>query len=221
MIQLFQVTKIYRGGSVGLKDVSLKVNKGEFVFITGASGAGKSTLLKILFGMERATNGQLLVNGRNITRIPRPEMTRLRRITGFVFQDFKLLNNFTALENVALALQIQGMQPKEIRTKAYQALRSVGLAEKRDKKPLQLSGGEQQRVAIARALANNPLILLADEPTGNLDPYLSREIMDQFLAIHEQGTTLLVATHSEELVEYCGQKRINLLNGSVVEAPED
>lgn len=220
MIQLFHVTKIYQGGSVGLKDVSLKVEKGDFLFITGASGAGKTTLLKLLFGMERATEGQLLVNGRNITRIPRMEMTKLRRITGFVFQDFKLLNNVTALENVALALQIQGLPPKEIRSRAYHALRSVGLADDRDKKPLQLSAGEQQRVAIARALANHPLILLADEPTGNLDSSLSREIMDQFLSINQQGTTLLVATHSEELIKYCGQKRINLHKGTVVESSD-
>ena len=215
MIQLFHVTKTYAGGVSALQDVSLDVEKGEFLFISGASGAGKSTLLKILMGMERITEGQLLVNRRNVTRIPPRELTRLRKTTGFVFQDFKLLNNRTALENVALALQIRGLPPRLIRKQAYQALRSVGLAEKRDKKTLQLSGGEQQRVAIARALVNNPLILLADEPTGNLDPTLSREIMDQFLAIHEQGTTLLVATHSEALVEYCGKKRLVLENGRI------
>lgn len=219
MIQLFDVTKVYSGGVIALKDLSLKVNKGEFVFISGASGAGKSTLLKILFGMERVTQGQLLVDGRNITRIPPREITRLRRMTGFVFQDFKLLNTRTALDNVALALQIHGLPPKITRKKAFQALRAVGLGDMRDKKPLSLSGGEQQRVAIARALVNDPAILLADEPTGNLDPDLSREIMDQFLSINRQGTTLLVATHNEELLEYCGMKRIVLKRGALRENP--
>ena len=219
MIQLFHVSKIYSGGVVALNDLSLKVEKGDFLFISGASGAGKSTLLKILFGMERVSEGQLLVNGRNITRIPPKEITRLRRMTGFVFQDFKLLNNRTALDNVALALQIHGLPPKIIKKRAFQALRDVGLGDRRDQKPLQLSGGEQQRVAIARALVNNPSILLADEPTGNLDPDLSREIMDQFLSIHRQGTTLLVATHSEDLVEYCRKKRIVLKKGGLSGVP--
>ncbi len=215
MIQLFHVTKTYAGGVAALEDISLDVDKGDFLFISGASGAGKSTLLKIILGMERVTNGQLLVNRRNVTRIPSSEITRLRKTTGFVFQDFKLLNNRSAMENVSLGLKIRGLPPRLIRKQAFKALRSVGLAEKRDKKPLSLSGGEQQRVAIARALVNKPLILLADEPTGNLDPSLSREIMDQFLEIHRQGTTLLVATHSEALVEYCGKRRLVLERGRI------
>jgi len=217
MIQFYHVTKVYPGGVTALKDLSLKLEQGEFLFITGASGAGKSTLLRILLGMERVSDGQLIVNGRNITRIPPSEWSRLRRTTGFVFQDFKLLGHRTALDNVALALEIHGLPPKAIRRRAYQALRAVGLAEKRDQKAIRLSGGEQQRVAIARALVNSPSILLADEPTGNLDPTLSREIMDQFLAIHREGTTLLVATHNREVVEYCGMRRIVLDRGMLVQ----
>lgn len=213
IIQLFNVTKTYSGGVAALEDVSVQVERGEFLFISGSSGAGKTTLLKIILGVERVTQGQLVVNGRNVTRIPRRELTHLRKETGFVFQDFKLLENRSALENVALALQIRGLPPGEVRQRAYHALRAVGLADKRDQNPLCLSGGEQQRVAIARALVNNPLILLADEPTGNLDAGLSREIMDQFLEIHERGTTLLVATHNESLPAYCGKTRIVLDQG--------
>ena len=217
IIQLFNVTKTYSGGMVALQDVSIQIEKGEFLFVSGASGAGKTTLLKIILGVERVTQGQLIVNGRNVTRIPPRELTRLRRETGFVFQDFKLLENRTALENVALALQIHGLPPRDVRKRAYHALRAVGLAEKRDQKALRLSGGEQQRVAIARALVNNPLILVADEPTGNLDAALSREIMDQFLEIHQRGTTLMVATHDESLPVYCGRKQIFLDRGRLVE----
>lgn len=216
IIQLFNVTKAYSGGVAALKDVSFQVDKGDFLFISGSSGAGKSTLLKIILGAERVTQGQLVVNGRNVTRIPASGLTRLRKETGFVFQDFKLLENRTALDNVALALQIHGLPPRDVRKRAYNALRAVGLGDKRDQKPLRLSGGEQQRVAIARALVNNPLILLADEPTGNLDAALSREIMDQFLHIHERGTTLLVATHDEGLPKYCGKKRIVLDKGRLL-----
>ena len=217
IIQLFNVTKTYSGGAVALKEISIQIERGGFLFISGSSGAGKTTLLKIILGVERVTQGQLVVNGRNVTRIPPRELTRLRRETGFVFQDFKLLENRTALENVALALQIRGLPPKEVRKRAYHALRSVGLADKRDQKPLRLSGGEQQRVAIARALVNDPLILLADEPTGNLDAALSREIMDQFLDIHQRGTTLLVATHDESLPTYCGKRQLVLEKGCLVE----
>ena len=217
IIQLFDVTKTYSGGVVALKEVSIQIDKGDFLFISGSSGAGKTTLLKIILGVEMVTQGQLVVNGRNVTRIPPRELTRLRRETGFVFQDFKLLENRTALENVGLALQIRGLPPKEVRKRAYHALRAVGLADKRDQSPLRLSGGEQQRVAIARALVNDPLILVADEPTGNLDAALSREIMDQFLDIHQRGTTLLVATHDESLPAYCGKNRIVLDQGRLVE----
>jgi cell division transport system ATP-binding protein len=216
MIQFFHVSMVYSGSTPALRDVTLEVPKGEFLFVTGPSGAGKSTILKLILGVERATQGQVLVNGRNITRMAGREMAGLRRQIGFVFQDFKLLPRKTVMENVSLALQVQGLPPKKVLHRAYQALRSVGLSDKRDEKPLRLSGGEQQRVAIARALVGSPIILLADEPTGNLDWGLSREIMDQFLKIHEQGTTIVVATHNEGLIEYCGKQRIVLERGAVV-----
>ena len=216
MIQFFHVSKVYSGSTPALRDVTLEVPKGEFLFVTGPSGAGKSTLLKLILGVEQATQGQVLVNGRNITTLGGREMALLRRKIGFVFQDFKLLPQKTVMENVSLPLQVQGLPPKSALHKAFQSLRAVGLSNKRDEKPLRLSGGEQQRVAIARALVNSPIILLADEPTGNLDRGLSREIMDQFQKIHELGTTIVVATHNEGLIEYCGKRRVVLDRGAVV-----
>jgi cell division transport system ATP-binding protein len=216
MIQFFHVSKVYSGSTPALRDVTLEVPKGEFLFVTGPSGAGKSTLLKLILGVEQATQGQVLVNGRNITTLGGREMALLRRQIGFVFQDFKLLPQKTVMENVSLPLQVQGLPPKSALHKAFQSLRAVGLSNKRDEKPLRLSGGEQQRVAIARALVNSPIILLADEPTGNLDRGLSREIMDQFQKIHELGTTIVVATHNEGLIESCGKRRVVLDRGAVV-----
>lgn len=219
MIKLYHVTKIYSGGTAALRDVSLEIPKGAFLFVTGPSGAGKSTLLRLILGVDRATQGQILVDGKNLTRMSYREMAYLRRRIGFVFQDFKLLPDRTVMENVALALKVQGVPPKQMLHKAYQALRAVGLADKRDQKPLRLSGGEQQRVAIARALVSEPILLLADEPTGNLDRALSREIMEQFLRIHETGTTILVATHNEGLIDFCGKGRIVLEKGQLVAWP--
>lgn len=219
MIQFHHVTKIYSGSTAALRDISLEVPKGAFLFVTGPSGAGKSTLLKLILGVDRATQGQILVDGKNLTRMSRREMAYLRRRIGFVFQDFKLLPDRSVMENVALALKVQGVPPKLMMHKAYQALRAVGLADKRDQKPLRLSGGEQQRVAIARALVTEPFLLLADEPTGNLDRALSREIMEQFLRIHEMGTTILVATHNEGLIDFCGKGRIVLDKGRLVAGP--
>ncbi len=219
MIQFHHVTKIYSGSTAALRDVTLEVPKGAFLFVTGPSGAGKSTLLRLILGVDRATQGQILVDGKNLTRMSYRQMAYLRRRIGFVFQDFKLLPDRTVMENVALALKVQGVPPKQMMHKAYQALRAVGLADKRDQKPLRLSGGEQQRVAIARALVTEPFLLLADEPTGNLDRALSREIMEQFLRIHETGTTILVATHNEGLIDYCGKGRIVLEKGRLVAGP--
>jgi cell division transport system ATP-binding protein len=219
MIKLYHVTKIYSGSTAALRDVSLEIPKGAFLFVTGPSGAGKSTLLRLILGVDRATQGQILVDGKNLTRMSHREMAYLRRRIGFVFQDFKLLPDRTVMENVALALKVQGVPPKQMLHRAYQALRAVGLADKRDQKPLRLSGGEQQRVAIARALVNEPFLLLADEPTGNLDRALSREIMEQFLRIHETGTTILVATHNEGLIDFCGKGRIVLEKGRLVAGP--
>ena len=215
MIRLFQVYKSF-GGNPALRDISIHVRKGEFVFVTGPSGAGKTTLLRILFGSEKPSSGHILINGINLGRIRRKQLDLLRRKIGFVFQDFKLLNNKTIFENVAIALEVAGHGPGYIRKKTRQTLRSLGLAGKEGAYPLQLSGGEQQRVAIARALVKDPLILLADEPTGNLDPDLTREIMVLFRTIHMKGTTVVVATHSRELLQGTAIRKIFLDKGRVV-----
>ena len=186
--------------------------------MTGPSGAGKTTLLRLLFGAEKPTSGHILINGINLNRVTRRNLALLRRKVGFVFQDFKLLPAKTIFENVALALEVTGESPTFIRKKTHQTLRAVGLAKKEKAFPLQLSGGgEQQRVAIARAIVKDPLILLADEPTGNLDPDLTEEIMVLFRSIHMKGTTVIVATHSKELLEDAAQRTIILNRGRIVE----
>ncbi len=216
MIQIFRISKSF-GTNKALDDVNLRMRKGDFVFITGPSGAGKTTLLRLIFGSDTPTSGQILINSINLTRIKRNKLDHLRRKIGFVFQDFKLLNNKTVYQNVALALEVTGERPSVIRKKTRQALKSVGLAKKEKAFPLQLSGGEQQRVAIARAIINDPLILIADEPTGNLDPEITRDIMLLFRTINMKGTTVLIATHSRELLEDTGQRIITLNRGKVVE----
>jgi len=216
MIQLFHVYKMFGSKTPALIDVSLAVKKGEFVFITGPSGAGKTTLLKIIFCAEKATSGQALVDGRNLNRISERELALLRRRIGVVFQDFKLLPRRTVFENVALALEIAGLPLSVIRKKVHQTLRYLGLANKEGYYPPQLSGGEQQRVALARAIINNPLILLADEPTGNLDPDLTMEIMALLREIHVKGTTVVVATHSQELLRDTRRRIVTLNKGRIV-----
>lgn len=216
MIQIFRISKSF-GTNKALIDINLRIRKGDFVFITGPSGAGKTTLLRLIFGSDTPTSGQILINSINLTRIKRNNLDHLRRKIGFVFQDFKLLNNKTVYQNVALALEVTGERPSFIRKKTRQALKSVGLAKKEKAFPLQLSGGEQQRVAIARAIINDPLILIADEPTGNLDPEITRDIMLLFRTVNLKGTTVLIATHSRELLEDTGQRIIVLNRGQVVE----
>ena len=216
MIQLFHVYKSFGSTNPALIDVSLTVKKGGFVFITGPSGAGKSTLLKIIFCAEKPTSGNALVNGRNLNRIKDRELAFLRRRIGVVFQDFKLLPRRNVFENVALALEIMGLPLSMIRKKVHQTLRYLGLANKEGYYPPQLSGGEQQRVAIARAIINNPLILLADEPTGNLDPDLTMEIMALLKEIHIRGTTVIVATHSQELLKDTRRSIVTLNKGRIV-----
>ena len=215
MIQLFHVYKSYGGEAQALVDVTLEIEKGEFVFLTGPSGAGKSTLLKMVFCAERPSRGQILVNGRNVGRMRSSDVPYLRRNVGVVFQDFKLLPRKTVEENVAIALEIVGMPGREIRRKSYAVLKEVGLAHKLNQLPPRLSGGEQQRVASARALVNEPLLLLADEPTGNLDADRSREIMNLLFAANARGTTVVVATHDKALIETYGKRTISLENGQV------
>ena len=215
MIQLFHVSKSF-GVSKALQDVSLRVRKGDFVFVTGASGAGKTTLLRLIFGAEYPTEGQILIHGINLNRIRRSSLDLLRRRMGFVFQDFKLLPRKTVFQNVAIALEVIGERPAVVRKKTHQVLRAVGLSKKEELYPLQLSGGEQQRVAIARAVVNNPLILIADEPTGNLDPDITKDIMILFRSINLRGTTVIVATHSQELMKDTDQRIILLKEGKIV-----
>ncbi len=215
MIQLFHVTKRF-GANIALQDISLRIRRGEFVFISGPSGAGKTTLLRLMFGAERPSEGQILIDGINLNRIRRVKLDMLRRRIGFVFQDFKLLNRKTVFQNVALASEVLGERQSITRKKAHQILRAVGLSSKEQAYPLQLSGGEQQRVAIARAMINNPLILFADEPTGNLDPEITKEIMILFRSINLRGTTVVIATHSRDLLENTDQRIVTLNRGQIV-----
>jgi cell division transport system ATP-binding protein len=218
MIQAFHVYKQYDRESMALSDVTLHVAKGDFCFLTGPSGAGKTTFLKLVFREELPSQGQILVGGRNITAIPHGQIPELRRSVGVVFQDFKLLRRKTILENVAFVPRILGVPAREQKRRAFAALRSVGLHHKMHSYPLQLSGGEQQRVAIARALINEPMLLLADEPTGNLDPEMAQEIMRLFLEVNARGTTVLVATHDREMIQRMKKRVIALDRGRVVSA---
>jgi len=214
MIQLFHVYKNF-GSNVALNDINLHVRKGEFLFVSGPSGAGKTTLLRLIFGAEQPGSGHILINGMNLNRISRLNLARLRRKIGFVFQDFKLLPTRTVFQNVALALDVIVEGGRFKRKKVHQAMKLVGLAEKEQSYPMQLSGGEQQRVAIARAIVKDPLILLADEPTGNLDPDLTEDIMILFRSIHLKGTTVVVATHSRGLLQGTAQRTMYLNRGRI------
>jgi cell division transport system ATP-binding protein len=218
MIQLFHVTKKYGPGAPALSDVSLRVEKGEFVFLTGASGAGKTTLLRLIFRDEVPTSGQVIVNSESVATMRRRRIPRLRRQIGVVFQDFKLLPRKTVFENVAYATRVVGLPPREQRGRTYQVLEMLGLNHRLHNFPEQISGGEQQRVAIARALVNRPLILLADEPTGNLDPDLSREIMGLFKDINAHGTTVMIATHDREMIKRMARRVIALDYGRLTTA---
>ncbi|HPG26201.1 MAG TPA: cell division ATP-binding protein FtsE [Myxococcota bacterium] len=216
-VRLYHVSKSYMAGQYALHDVSLEVRRGEFVFLTGPSGAGKTTLMELIFAAEQPSEGQILVLGRNVARIGAGAIPALRRRVGVVFQDFKLLQDRTVEENVRLALDVIGTPRREARARVFQMLKSVGLQHRRFHHPLSLSGGEQQRVALARALVNEPEILLADEPTGNLDPELTIEIMDLIVSASTRGTTVIVATHDHGLIDRYGKRVLRLENGRVVE----
>ncbi len=216
MLQLFHVYKQYRGEAPALAGISLGVEKGEFVFLTGPSGAGKSTLMRLVFCAEAATSGQIIVLGRNVAKMKPAQVPALRRSIGVVFQDFKLLSGRTVAENVAFPLEVRGHPPREVRRRVTLMLRSVGLELKADKFPLSLSGGEQQRVAVARALVGEPALLLADEPTGNLDPERTLEVMELLHAANARGTTVMVATHDRTLLERYRKRVVALERGRVV-----
>jgi cell division transport system ATP-binding protein len=217
MIEVLNVSKSYRPGVYAIAGVSFTVDKGEFVFLTGPSGAGKSTLLRLLLRADTPTSGDIIVNGRNLARMGSGQVQAYRRGVGFVFQDFKLIARKTVYDNLALLPRLMGVPETQLRRRAVQALNEVGLAGRQDDWPLTLSGGEQQRVAIARALVSEPALVLADEPTGNLDPILSLEVMSLFRAINARGTTLLIATHDRALIRHLGKRVITLDHGHVTE----
>lgn len=216
MIEISKLTKTYEKSSRALKDVSLTIDDGEFVFITGRSGSGKSTLLRILLKEVEPTSGRVVVNDMDLGRMPRRYVPKYRRQLGVVFQDFRLLKDRNVYENVAFAQRVIGVSGRKIRESVPEMLRMVGLSSKYKSFPHQLSGGEQQRVAIARALINRPAILLADEPTGNLDPHNAMEIMGLLEEINRQGTTVVVVTHSSEIVNMMRKRVITIQRGIVV-----
>jgi cell division transport system ATP-binding protein len=213
VIQLFGVTKKYGTFRDALVDVSFRIDAGEFVFLTGPSGAGKSTLLRLLFLEEPPSAGQIIVNGRNIGVLPQGQIPYLRRTMGVVFQDFKLIGRKTVFENIAFVQNVLGLARVEQKRRAYHVLKRVGLHHLMNAYPDELSGGEQQRVAIARAIVNEPTVLLADEPTGNLDPVLAEEIMRLFVEINIRGTTVVVATHDLEMIRRTGKRTLTLERG--------
>ena len=215
MIQLRAVTKKYKN-NYALKNVNLDIMSGEFVFVTGASGAGKSTLMKLLYKEETPTSGTVLIGGINIANLPSDKVPNLRRCMGIVFQDYKLLPNISVYDNVAYVIRTLGMSTKEIRTRGLGALKVVGLMEKRNSKPTELSGGEQQRVSIARAIVNGPPLLIADEPTGNLDPKNSLEIMQILDQINQRGITIIVSTHDKSMVNYFRKRVLTLDSGEII-----
>jgi len=216
MIDFKHVTKVYEPKITALKDVSVHIDKGEFVFVLGHSGAGKSTFLKLMLREEKATKGEVVVNGYNLSRIREKDIPYMRRTLGVVFQDFRLIPNLTAYENIAFAMRVTNIDEKEIKRRVPYILNLVGLAGKAGKLPAQLSGGEQQRVALARALVHKPDLVIADEPTGNIDPRLSIEIMELLKAINSTGTTVLVVTHEHELARRYAQRTIEMRNGVIV-----
>ena len=212
IIQLIHVSK-WHDRKAALSDVTLEIEKGEFVLLMGSSGAGKSTLLRMLIGEEQPDEGQIFVHGRNVTKLRPTEIPYLRRKVGAVFQDFRLLPKKSVFDNVALPLIVQGVSEKDIRRKVTEALRAVDVDHKKDQLPNSLSTGEQQRVCIARAIVNGPVVLLADEPTGNLDPERTREIMELFKLINARGTTVIVATHDLHVLNHVNRRVITLVQG--------
>jgi len=215
VVEFKNVMKRYPNGTVALNGVNIKINKGEFVFIIGSSGSGKSTLLKLIMKEEDPTEGEIVVNGYRVSSMRRKEVPNLRRSLGVVFQDFRLLPNKTVYENVAFAMQVVEALPREIRRQVPMALALVGLSRKANAYPGQLSGGEQQRVALARAIVNSPSLLIADEPTGNLDPETSWEIMRLLGEINQRGTTVIVATHEKSIVDLM-KKRVIAINKGII-----
>lgn len=216
MIEFRNVSKVYNNGTEALHNINLKVEKGEFVFIVGSSGAGKSTFLKLITCEERPNEGQVLIDGQDISHIRKGKIPYVRRKMGLVFQDFRLIDHMTVYDNVAFAMRVVGASPKAIKKRVPYILGLVGLQHKAKHYPTEMSGGERQRVGLARALVNNPSIIIADEPTGNIDPALSYEIVDLLSAINERGTTVLMVTHEHSLVKHFHKRIIQIHSGEIV-----
>lgn len=216
MIEFKHVKKVYPGGIVALQDMNLRVDKGEFIFVLGHSGAGKSTFLKLILHEETATEGRIMVNGYDLTKIKSRQIPYLRRSLGVVFQDFRLIPTMTAYENVAFAMRVTNIPERQIRSRVPYVLNLVGLREKARSFPPEMSGGEQQRVALARALVHSPPIIIADEPTGNIDPELSVEIMELLTAINKVGITVVVVTHEQDLAAQFHKRTVTIDHGAVV-----
>jgi cell division transport system ATP-binding protein len=217
VIESVKLSKLYSRGVYALHDLSITIDKGEFLFLTGPSGAGKSTFLRLLLREELPSGGSLTVMGRDLPALKRAQVQAYRRTVGFVFQDFRLIPRFTVFQNVAFVMRVLGLPLATQQRKTFQVLKWVGLQHRMNASPEELSGGEQQRVAIARALVNDPQLVLADEPTGNLDPDLSLEIMNLFREINARGTTVIVATHDRELIRRVGRRAVTLDHGRIVE----
>jgi len=218
VIETQHLSKLYSRGVYALRDLTLTIDKGEFLFLTGPSGAGKSTFLRLLLREDVPSEGSLLVGGRNLQELGPSQVQSYRRSVGFVFQDFRLIPSFTVFQNVAFVMRVLGVDLAVRQRKTFQVLKWVGLQHRMNAMPEELSGGEQQRVAIARALVNDPQIVLADEPTGNLDPDLSLEIMNLFREINARGTTVVVATHDRELIRRVGHRVVFLDHGRIAES---
>lgn len=216
MIEFKNVSKIYQSGTHALKNVNIKIDDGEFVFIVGSSGAGKSTFLKLIMHEETPTMGDIIVNDLSLANMKHRDVPYYRRMMGIVFQDFRLIDKMTVYENVAFAMRCVGAHPSAIRKRVPYILRLVGLEEKMKNRPCELSGGEQQRVSLARALVNNPSIIIADEPTGNIDPEMSYEILDLLSEINKHGTTVIIVTHEQELVNVFGRRIVEIRDGYVL-----
>lgn len=216
MIEFLDVCKTYGNGTEALRNVNLKVDKGEFVFIVGSSGAGKSTFLKLIMCEEFPNSGEIIVNGRKLSTVKKRDIPYVRRTMGIVFQDFRLIDKMTVFDNVAFAMHVVGASQRDIRKRVPYILNLVGLKEKANCRPKELSGGEQQRVGLARALVNNPSMIIADEPTGNIDPALSFEIVGLLSEINRRGTTVLMVTHEHRLVKHFRRRVVEIHDGQVV-----
>jgi cell division transport system ATP-binding protein len=216
LIEFQGVYKTYQNGVTAIKDMNIKIHRGEFLFVVGPSGSGKSTFMKLIMREEKLTAGEIIVNGYKLSTISRRQIPMLRRTMGIVFQDFRLIPNMNVFDNVAFAMHVVGASRMEIRKRVSYALNLVGLGNKARSKPSELSGGEQQRVGLARALVNNPSIIIADEPTGNVDPNMSYEIVDLLTEINRRGTTVLMVTHEHQLVRDFGRRVVMIESGSVV-----